>query len=134
MRIPLAVACALLCSTTQAADVPVAFDREIRPILSNHCFQCHGPDEKARKGKLRLDVRDDALERGAIVPGKPEASELLKRVHADDEKLRITFSQGAGRSFYEQIENAYAAGDDEPVIDFSKMPKDWRVPPPAPRR
>ena len=70
-------------------------------------------------------------------PGDPtEASfaEYVERPRGDDESLRITFSEGAGRGFYEQIENAFAAGDDEPFIDFSKMPKTWRVPPPAPRR
>ncbi len=54
----------------------------MRPILSNKCFQCHGPDEKVRKGKLRLDTRDDALT--ALNPGKPEASELLRRVTSTD--------------------------------------------------
>jgi hypothetical protein len=70
-------------------------------------------------------------------PGDPtEASfaEYVERPRADDDSLHITFSEGAGRSFYEQIENAFAAGDDEPVIDFSKMPSTWRVPAPAPRR
>jgi hypothetical protein len=70
-------------------------------------------------------------------PGDPtEASfaEYVERPRSDDESLRITFSQGAGRGFYEQIEDAFAAGDDEPFIDFSKMPKTWRVPPPTPRR
>jgi hypothetical protein len=70
-------------------------------------------------------------------PGDPtEASfaEYVERPRGDDESLRITFSEGAGRGFYEQIENASEKGDDEPFIDFSKMPKNWRVPPPAPRR
>jgi hypothetical protein len=70
-------------------------------------------------------------------PGDPtEASfaEYVERPRAGDESPHITFSQGAGRGFYEQIENAFAAGDDEPFIDFSKMPKNWRVPPPASRR
>ncbi|MBL9126809.1 MAG: DUF1549 domain-containing protein, partial [Verrucomicrobiales bacterium] len=68
---------------------PVDFARDVRPILSRHCFKCHGPDAKTRKGGLRLDVRDAAIapaESGdhAIVPGRPEASELMDRVASTD--------------------------------------------------
>ena len=62
-------------SSAQAVD----FNRDVRPILSNKCYQCHGPDPKVRKGKFRLDNRDDALT--AIVPGKPNESELLQAHH-----------------------------------------------------
>lgn len=63
------------------------FNRDIRPILSNSCFLCHGPDEKKRSAGLRLDMRDAAIAHGAFVPGKPDESELLKRVmaHGDDQ-------------------------------------------------
>ncbi|MHB8521140.1 MAG: PSD1 and planctomycete cytochrome C domain-containing protein [Limisphaerales bacterium] len=60
------------------------FNRDIRPILSETCYACHGPDKNKRKGKLRLDVRDAALENKAIVPGKPEESELVKRIYTAD--------------------------------------------------
>jgi hypothetical protein len=68
---------------------PIDFSREVRPILSNYCFPCHGPDEKARKAKLRLDLSDGAareLPSGnrAIVPGRPEESEALARLATDD--------------------------------------------------
>src|SRR5262249_6204616 len=53
-----------------------------RPVLSENCFYCHGPDASHRKAKMRLDVFENALEKGAIVPGKPEASELVKRIHS----------------------------------------------------
>ncbi|MFM8619031.1 MAG: PSD1 and planctomycete cytochrome C domain-containing protein [Opitutaceae bacterium] len=72
----------------RAADA-VDYDRDIRPILSNHCFQCHGPDDAKRKGGLRLDTEAGA--RGAtksgalaVVPGKPADSELLHRLTARD--------------------------------------------------
>jgi len=66
-------------------------------------------------------------------PTEASFPEYVERPRGDDESLRITFSKGAGSAFYEQIENAFAVGDDEPLIDFSRMPKTWRVPPPAPR-
>jgi hypothetical protein len=61
------------------------FNRDVRPILAARCFKCHGPDETARKADLRLDVRDVALKSGAIVPGNPDKSELIRRIHSTDE-------------------------------------------------
>jgi len=56
----------------------VDYIRDVRPILSTNCFACHGPDEKTRKGGLRLDQREEAL--AVLAPGKPTDSELLRRV------------------------------------------------------
>ena len=65
------------------------FTRDVRPILSGICFKCHGPDDKSRKGGLRLDLREEALKAGksdelAIVPGKPEKSEIIRRITSTD--------------------------------------------------
>ncbi len=63
------------------------FNREIRPILSDKCFSCHGPDKKTRKGKLRLDLEESAKDpkKRAIVPSKPKESELIYRITTDDD-------------------------------------------------
>ncbi|MEX2303634.1 MAG: c-type cytochrome domain-containing protein, partial [Bryobacterales bacterium] len=74
-----------------AATVPeeIRFNRDIRPILSNNCFRCHGPDKNARMMDLRLDRREAAIEARAIVPGDIAASKLVARIHADDEVRRM---------------------------------------------
>ncbi|MGI9240957.1 MAG: DUF1549 domain-containing protein, partial [Verrucomicrobiales bacterium] len=64
---------------------PVEFNRDIRPILSDRCYYCHGPDEETQEADLRLDTREGALADGAIVPGKPDESELFYRITTDDE-------------------------------------------------
>ncbi|MCE9532877.1 MAG: PSD1 and planctomycete cytochrome C domain-containing protein [Planctomycetes bacterium] len=71
----------------RGAEPAVDFNRDIRPILSNNCYACHGPDEKVRKGKVRFDTRAGAL--SAIVPGKPEQSEIVRRILSthDDEAM-----------------------------------------------
>ncbi len=60
------------------------FNRDIRPILSDKCFQCHGPDEKSLEGDVRLDERTSAVAAKAIVPGSPDLSEALARILSDD--------------------------------------------------
>jgi len=75
---------ALLLLLVQADSAAPDFTRDVRPILSNVCFKCHGPDDKKRGGKLRLDDRAAAIKKGAIKPGKPEGSELVHRIFSDD--------------------------------------------------
>ena len=70
-------------SGDQAVPVP-DYVREIRPILADHCFACHGVDEKARKAKLRLDDRDAAIAANAIKPGDADGSELYQRLLQHD--------------------------------------------------
>ncbi|MEO6812071.1 MAG: PSD1 and planctomycete cytochrome C domain-containing protein [Isosphaeraceae bacterium] len=69
----------------------VDYDRDVRPILSNTCFACHGPDPKPRKAELRLDRKDDVLRDrdgyAVVVPGDVEASELAARIEADDDTI-----------------------------------------------
>ena len=89
-----------------APGVRVDFNRDIRPILSDKCFACHGPDAPAQKVKLRLDSAAAAtadLSRGrrAIVPGQPDKSELIKRITHADEEMRMPPS-GSGRSLAKQ--------------------------------
>jgi hypothetical protein len=62
----------------------VEFNRDIRPILRETCFRCHGPDSGSRKADLRLDKREDAIKAGALVPGKLDESELIARIMSDD--------------------------------------------------
>jgi hypothetical protein len=69
----------------EATVPPIDFNRQVRPILSENCFKCHGPDERAREAKLRLDRRETATQAAksgeiAVVPGHPERSELFLRI------------------------------------------------------
>jgi len=84
---PLAAACWILTASGSRAASP-DFDRDIRPILSDKCFHCHGPDAEKREADLRLDRREVAVE-SVIVPGKPDESELVARISSDDESTRM---------------------------------------------
>ena len=77
----------------RVARSAVDFDREVRPILAEHCFLCHGPDGEQRKAGLRLDTREGLLGApdrwGPFVPGKPEKSEAIVRILAEDAAERM---------------------------------------------
>jgi hypothetical protein len=70
-----------------AATKPLQFNRDIRPILVENCFACHGADSAARKADLRLDKRDAAIEFGAIVPGKLDKSSAWERITSTDPEM-----------------------------------------------
>ena len=69
------------------ADETLEYNRDIRPILADNCFACHGPDSAARKADLRLDQQQAAIDFGAIVPQEPDESELIVRLVTDDAEL-----------------------------------------------
>ena len=112
-KLYLSAVLALLPATAGSA-AEIEYNRDIRPILSDKCFQCHGPDSAKREADLRLDVREVAVDAGAIVPGNPAKSEAIIRIHesepdevmpppesprqltdADREMLRRWIEQGA---------------------------------------
>ncbi|MDH3584245.1 MAG: PSD1 and planctomycete cytochrome C domain-containing protein, partial [Phycisphaerae bacterium] len=110
----------LLCSGAPLAGAPIEYDRDVRPILSEHCYACHGPDAAHRKGGpeggagLRLDTQTGALaDLGgafAVVPGKPQESELVDRITTDDRdelmpppKHRKPLSPGQKRTLVQWI-------------------------------
>ncbi|MCE9526250.1 MAG: DUF1549 domain-containing protein, partial [Planctomycetales bacterium] len=86
----------------------IEFNRDIRPILSDNCFQCHGPDSKARQAELRLDREEDAVaerkDGAAIVRGKPAASELVRRITDANADERMPPADSGKKLTAEQIE------------------------------
>jgi mono/diheme cytochrome c family protein len=80
------VAAALLAGPSRAAEPAPTYNRDVRPILAENCFACHGPDKAARKANLRLDIREEAIKAGVIVPGEAKASPLVVRTRAANPK------------------------------------------------
>lgn len=98
--------CLLFADVTRAASVD--FVADIRPILADNCFKCHGPDDEARKADLRLDNFKGATspakhDKIAIVPGKPDESELVRRITADDPDDHMPPAKSGKKLTAEQI-------------------------------
>ena len=107
--------------------------RDIRPILSEACFQCHGPDDKQRKADLRLDKKDSAFadlgEHRAIEPRKPEESEVYLRITAQDPKKRMPPAKSGQTTRPRRQSGSTALVDSRPVqserSNFSSKPRGW---------
>ncbi len=129
----------IVCVGSTAAAGGDDFARDVRPILSNRCFKCHGPDPEKREAGLRLDLREDALrelESGAraIVPGHPDSSEAIARITSDDPDLvmppphtKVSLTADEKRTLTEWIS---AGADYAPHWAFVK-PEEPPVPRPA---
>ena len=99
--------CIATLTPSAASAQQVDFDRDIRPILSNHCFACHGPDENARQAELRLDDKDSVFAQrdvALIQPGKAAASELFRRISSTDENEMMPPADFRKRLTSKQIE------------------------------
>ncbi len=109
-RAPLSLLCLWLLAwpAAWADEKAVSFMRDVRPILTKHCFACHGPDEKHREANLRLDQAESALAaregRRPVVPGKPESSEVIRRVTSADASVRMPPADAGQPLAAEQID------------------------------
>ncbi|MDP7205902.1 MAG: c-type cytochrome domain-containing protein, partial [Pirellulaceae bacterium] len=84
---------AIITAVTAGAAEPVSFTRDVRPILSNNCYTCHGPDDAARITDIRLDTREGlfslAGEITPVVPRQLKASELYRRITSSEDEVRM---------------------------------------------
>ncbi|REJ94246.1 MAG: DUF1553 domain-containing protein [Planctomycetota bacterium] len=101
----------------------ISYNRDVRPILADNCFHCHGPDEAARQADLRLDVEDSATaerDGGRVIdPNRPDESELLRRVSSDDESERMPPDEPLDREEIEILRQWIADGAEyEPHWSF----------------
>jgi hypothetical protein len=88
----LALGCLFSMGWVAAETDHVSFNRDIRPIMSDTCFRCHGPDKNARMAGMRLDIREEALRpmqsaKIPIVPGDPDKSEIIERIFDGGAKI-----------------------------------------------
>jgi len=146
-RLCLVAAAVLACADSRAqGDSPLDFNRDIRPILSDKCFFCHGPDSHERKADLRLDTAEGATSDlggyAAVVPGDVEASELVVRILADDpddlmppedshKKLKddeielLTRWIEEGAPFAEPWAYVPPVKHDPPAVERDSWPRNW---------
>lgn len=130
----LALSCLILASAVleggnESATPIVSFLRDIKPILSEYCFACHGPDEKSRKARLRLDVREGLFRtRGDVTvvsPGDLKESELWRRLTSDDESQRMPPEQ-----FGKRPSAAHAVRIRDWIISGAPFETHWAYVPP----
>jgi mono/diheme cytochrome c family protein len=121
---------------TRAAEPAIEYNQQIRPILAENCFACHGPDARKREAGLRLDRSEGArakLESGAtaIVPGDPTASELVRRIESSDDDQKMPPPDSIKRLTAEQIKllKAWVAAGGEYQGHWSLLPIDKPAPP-----
>jgi hypothetical protein len=101
------------------------FPFQVRPILSKNCFSCHGPDEAHRQADLRLDERAAAIEAGAIVPGDPDASEVVRRITSHDAEEQMPPAKTGRQLSSAEIEAIRAW-----IAAGAKYSKHWSYEPP----
>ncbi len=137
---PLTIRCVCLVCLTDLLGVPafaqvvrestVQFNRDIRPILSDKCFACHGPDPTHREADLRLDTEDGAsADLGgyqAIAPGKPEESELITRITSQDADLRMPPADSGKQLAAAEIETLTRW-----IAEGAKYQQHWSLVPPS---
>src|SRR5262249_15551470 len=113
----------------------VEFNRDVRPVLADNCFGCHGPDSAARKAKLRLDRRDDAIKAGVIVPGKPDESPLVERIFETTPARQMPPAQSHKKLTAAQKDTprrwVAAGAESQPHWAFLPVPKAVAAPRPA---
>lgn len=88
-RASIAPLLACLLTTPIWASDQIQFNRDVRPLLADNCFQCHGPDSKTRHADLRLDTESGLAQAGLIVAGDPESSQLIQRIESSDVDLHM---------------------------------------------
>ena len=109
------------------------YNRDIRPILAENCFACHGPDSAARKADLRLDKREVAVEMGAIAPGKADESTLVERIMSDDPDMAMPPAATKKKLIEAQKEllKQWIAQGAEYELHWSLIPPTRPTPPPV---
>ena len=106
VRISLFSILVLIAVTVTGGELSVDFSRDVRPILSDHCFACHGPDEQERQADLRLDTAEGLM--AAVEPGNADSSELIARVLSEDADERMPPDEFHKPLSAEQISNLQA--------------------------
>ncbi len=122
--LPLRTALALSFAAVACAQQPgIEFNREVRPILSDKCFGCHGPDAATRKIKLRLD--SEAAASAALVPSDPDKSLLVRRITAESPGMRMPPAASGLRLSQQEIETLR-----QWVAQGARWQKHWSFVPP----